>query len=355
MNEISELTKLSNELKNKTYKVTKCKEFKLNERGRQRFIFNVDIRDRVVRHALCDYIIQPNIEPYLIYNNSASRKGKGLSFAREQFEEDLHNFYLENHSNEGYVGFIDFSKFYDNIRHDKIKEYLYPKIPSEYHWLLDVILESFEVDVSYMTDEEFDDCLNWKYDQIEYHNLVTNDMKTGQKMMKKSVGIGDQISQNIGIFFPTKIDNYTKIVRSQKRYGRYMDDMYIICKDKQELISIIEGIKERAKEIGLFVNPKKTRISKLSKTFKFLQIKYFLTDKGKVVKRINPQTLTRERIRLKAYKKLLDKGQLPYEDIRNAYKSWMGNFAKLMSKKQIKNMKELYIKLFNEDLRWKKP
>ena len=34
MNEISELTKLSNELKNKTYKVTKCKEFKLNERGR---------------------------------------------------------------------------------------------------------------------------------------------------------------------------------------------------------------------------------------------------------------------------------------------------------------------------------
>ena len=33
--------------------------------------------------------------------------------------------------------------------------------------------------------------------------------------------------------------------------------------------------------------------------------------------------------------------------------SWMGNYARVMSKKQVKNMKELYKQLFKEDLRWK--
>ena len=52
--------------------------------------------------------------------------------------------------------------------------------------------------------------------------------KRGEKFLNKSVGIGSQISQSIGILFPTEIDNYVKIVRHQKLYGRYMDDSYII-------------------------------------------------------------------------------------------------------------------------------
>ena len=54
-----------------------------------------------------------------------------------------------------------------------------------------------------------------------------------------------------------------------------------------------------------------------------------------------------------AYKNLLDKGEIEYEDIKQAYMSWMGNYAHVMSKKQVKNMKKLYKQLFKEDLRWK--
>lgn len=350
---LSELVKLKEELQNQTYQVSECNKFLLKERGRQRYIFNLDIRDRVIRHALCDNILHPNFKPYLIYTNSASQKGKGLSFARKQFEKDLHNFYLEYGSNDGYVGFVDLSKFYDNIRHDKLKQAMYPKIPEQYYWIMDKILEAFEVDVSYMTDEEFANCLNQKFNQIEHYQRVISSQNSKQKMMKKSVGIGDQISQDIGIFFPTPVDNYTKIVRSCKGYGRYSDDMYIICKSKSKLLSIISGIKEQAEKLGLFINPKKTRIYKLSQTYKYLQIKYSLTNTGKVVKRINPQTFTRERKRLRAYKKLLDQNRIKYSSIQQAYKSWMGNYYKLMSKKQITRMKNLYINLFGEDLRWK--
>ena len=179
-------------------------------------------------------------------------------------------------------------------------------------------------------------------------------MRTGEKMMAKGLGIGDQVSQSIGIFFPTLIDNYVKIVRGCKWYGRYMDDMYIICKNKEELISIINGIIEITQKIGMYINHKKTKIIKLSNQYKFLQIKYSLNKKGKVVKKINPKSVTRERRRIKAYKRLFDLGKLPYKDIENACRSWMGEYSKIMSKKQIQHIKDLYFKFFDKELIWKR-
>ena len=116
----------------------------------------------------------------------------------------------------------------------------------------------------------------------------------------------------------------------------------------------IEGIQKEAEKLGLFVNQKKTRVCRLSETFTFLQIRYFLTDKGKVVKRINPKSVTRQRRRLKVYKRLMDAGKMTYPMIEQAYKSWMGAFTRIMSKKQIEHIKELYKSLYGKEPRWKK-
>ncbi len=350
---LSELIKLKEELENKTYKTSRGSEFVFCERGKKRYIHGGRMRDRVVRHAFCDKILEPYLAPYLIYNNGASQKGKGVSFSREMFERDLHNYYLKHGSNQGYVGFIDFSKFYDNIQHDKVKEEIFPKIPQETHWLLDSILKEFEVDVSYMDQEEYEKCMEVKFDSIEYHEKVSEEQQTGEKFMKKSVDIGDQTSQNIGIFFPSKVDNYAKIVRGCKYYGRYMDDIYIIHENREELKDIMENMERVANSIGIYVNKKKTHIFKLSSNFKYLQVKYTLTSTGKVVKRINPKSVTRERRKLKAYKRLLDKEMMEYEDIENAYRSWMGTFYKIMSKQQIKHMKSLFKELFGKEPKWK--
>ena len=344
---------LKNELKEHTYQTSPCSEFTLNERGKIRHIHGNRMRDRVVRHALCDEVLTPCLDKYLIHNNGASRKGKGIRFAREMFERDLHNYWLENRTNDGYIGFVDFSKYYDNIQHDKIKENIYPRIPEDTHWLMDEIIRGFEIDVSYMSDEDYENCLEMKFNSVNYYETITDEQKTGEKMMKKSVNIGDQTAQNIGIFFPTPIDNYCKIVKGLKRYGRYMDDTYFIVRTREEALEIIEGIKDQAKRLGIFINDRKTRIVKLSGTYKYLQIKYRLTDTGKVIKRINPKSVTRERRRLKAYKRILDKGIIQYEDIEQAYKSWMGDFSRLMSKTQTKNMKRLYKELFGKEPQWK--
>ena len=350
---LSELVKLKDELKTKTYKTSDGTEFILNERGKIRYIHGSRVRDRVVRHAVCDYELTPKLDKYLIYNNGASRKGKGISFSRKIFERDLHNYWLQHRTNEGYILFIDLSKFYDNIDHAKVRELVYPHISDDAQWLLDIVLDSFRVDVSYMDDKQFADIDNWKFNSIDYHADIPDELKTGEKFLNRSVDIGDQVSQNLGIFFPTRIDNYCKIVRGCKYYGRYMDDIYIIHESKEELGSILNGIKEIADELHLFINDRKTHIVKLSGKYTYLQVKYSLSDTGKVIKRINPKSVTRERRRIKKYKHLLDEGIMSYFDIEQAVKSWMGGFAKLMSKKQINNMKKLYKDLFRKELVWK--
>lgn len=350
---LSEIVTISGEIKTREYRTSKGTEFTLCERGKTRHIHGARMRDRVVRHALCDGELGPKLKPYLIHNNGASQKGKGLTFSRDLFERDLHNYWLQHRTNKGYIAFVDLSKFYDNVRHDKIREYVYPKITKEAQWLMDEVLRSFEVDVSYMSDEQYASCMIEKFDSVKYYDTIPKCQLTGEKFMPKSVEIGDQVSQDIGVFFPTRIDNYCKIVRGCKLYGRYMDDIYIIHHDLGELKDIVEGIKATAADLGLFINERKTHIAKLSDTYKYLQIKYSLADNGKVIKRINPKSVTRERRRFKAYRNLLDRGEMKYEDIEQAARSWMGSYAKLMSKKQIEHMKTLYYELFGKELAWK--
>ena len=351
---LSEINALSKEWENRTYVTSPRSEFMHCERGKARLIRGSRMRDRVVRHVICDYELGPSLAQYLIHNNGASQKGKGISFSRTMFENDLHNYWIEHGNNDGYVGFVDMSKFYDNIQHDKVREAIFPKISEPSAWLLDLILDSFKVDVSHLSDDEYAVCMETKYDSIDYHFNVPKELKTGEKWMRKSVDIGDQVSQDIGVFFPAPIDNYAKIVRGCKRYGRYMDDIYVIGETREEVRDIIRGITVKADELGLFINEKKTHISKLSGKYRFLQIQYSLQNDGRVMKKINPKSVTRERRKLKAYRRLLDRGEMTPEGIEDSFKSWLASMYKYMSNQQIFNMLNLYLSLYGGLPKWKK-
>ena len=91
---LSEIVKLKQELETRTYRTSKGSEFTLYERGKIRRVHGGRMRDHVVRHALCDAVLDEALKPYLIHNNSASQKGKGIKFARQMFEQDLHNYWL---------------------------------------------------------------------------------------------------------------------------------------------------------------------------------------------------------------------------------------------------------------------
>lgn len=341
---------IQEDLRNRTLTNGPTQEFVLHERGRIRSITSIQIRDRIVRHALCDEVILPEIKKHIIYDNCASIKGRGIGLQRKRFEIHLHKYYQE-YGNEGWILFGDFSKFYDNIIHEIAKRELLKLFDDDefVNWLLTLIFEGFRIDVSYMSDTEYASCMSNTFNKLEYRK-VPKELLTGEKWMEKSVNIGDQISQTIGIYYPYRIDNYVKYVRSQKYYGRYMDDWYIMNPSKNELENLLANICKIALEYGIHINHKKTRIVKISDTYKFLQIKYTLTDNGKVIKRINPRRVTAMRRKMKKLASKVMNGKTDYGNVENMFRGWMGAHYKLLSKKQRKNLIELYEDLFNKNI-----
>lgn len=329
MNLLRNINHTQKELANGTYEQKDFYEFSLSERGKTRHIKSMHISDRVVQRSVCDNVLIPELQRYLIYDNGASMEGKGIHFARKRLSTHLHRYYRKHKSNEGYILLIDFSKFFDNINHEPLIEAMRNKIgDTETMSFVEKLIDTFKIDVSYMTDEEYKESLNTLYNALEYAKIDEEEL-TGQKFMKKSVGIGSQISQISGVFYPTRIDNYCKIVKGMKYYGRYMDDIYIIHEDKEYLKQLLKEIEQICDELGLFINAKKTQIIKLSKGFTFLKIKYSLTDTGKVVQRVSRDSVTRMRRKLKKLRIKLDQGEIGFEDVRCAYNSWRGSVAHL--------------------------
>lgn len=290
------------------------------------------------------------IRKHIIYDNCASIKGRGISQQRKRFEIHLHKYY-QLYGNDGYILFGDFSKFYDNIIHEIAKRGLLKLFDDDefIDWLLTLIFKGFQVDVSYMSDEEYEACMTDTFNKLEYRNIPKEKL-TGEKWMEKSVNIGDQLSQVIGIYYPYPIDNYVKYVRQQKFYGRYMDDWYIMNPSKEELEDLLENICEIAAELGIHINRKKTRIVKISSKYKFLQIKYTLTDTGKVIKRINPDRVTAMRRKLKKLAVKVENEEADYDNVENMFRGWMGGHYKLLSREQRKNLIQLYEDLFSKEI-----
>ena len=348
LNLLKNVNRMIKDLQNGKYKFHPFTEFIINERGRTRKIKAMDIEDRVLLRNLCDNILVPSVQSKIIYDNGASVKGKGIDFTKRRFETHLHKFYREHTSNDGYILLLDFSKFFDNIRHDMLIEMFEELIDDER--VMDIIrqaIDMFKIDVSYMSEAEYDDCLNQLFNTLEYYYVPDSSIKESEKKyMRKSLGIGSQISQIAGIYFPHRIDNFCKIVKGIKFYGRYMDDIYIIHEDKEYLHNLLEEIKEESKKYGLFINEKKTQIKKINKTFVFLKTRYRLSETGKIIKRVNKDSVTRERRKLKSFKKQIDNGTMDIKYAKNHFKTWLGTMDKYMSYNTKENMKKEFKNIF---------
>lgn len=361
MTQLLQTAHIQQDLMQGTYTPAPGVKFPINERGHSRYITSNIMRDKTVNHLLCDEVISPSIRRYLAHTNSASQKGKGVSFHRRHFEEDLHHYYMQHGTNEGWVLFVDFSGYYGNIRHEPIiatlEEFIRreqdPEVAATAMGLIRKIFTTFEMDVSRFSDEEIEELYYGKVDPM-MNRFTDPKLLTGEKMLRKGVDIGNQVSQDVGIVHPYRIDNYISIVMGCHLFGRYTDDTHIISDSKEELLTVLEGVKRIADKYGIIINEKKTRICKLSDFYRYLQIGYSMTDTGRLIRKINPKNVTRERHKLKAYKRKLDAGKMTYEDVENSFKSWLGGNWKRMSMQQISNMSLLYYQLFERRPTWKK-
>lgn len=320
-NRLRTVNSLKHKIHGGTYKQGQGTTFRMHEYGHKRIVKALSNVDLLVQHTLCDKILTPKISPLLIYDNGASIKGKGISFTRMRLDKHLHNYY-RRYGNEGYNLLIDYRKFFDNIRHDKLLE-MYSKALKD-PWIADFIgniLKSYRVDISFTEDPDY---VNKTFNLYDYQQMPRETL-TGQRFMDKSLGIGSPISQISGIFFPLIIDNYVKTVLGCKYYGVFMDDRYLIDESKEKLIEIRNDIEKLSSELGLHLNMKKTQIVKLSHGFTFLKVKYFLTDTGAIIHRISRDVLTRERRKLKKLAVKVVRGEMDIKEYKNQYLSWRGD------------------------------
>lgn len=318
-------------------------EFDLSERGKTRHIKSMHISDRIIQRAICDEVLVPILGRGLIYDNGASVEGKGISFARRRLQCHLERF-IRRQGADGYVLKGYFSKFFDNIDHELVLKAVAEKIDDPlFMGLLEQLVASFRIDASALSDDEIS---HYETHPVDLLNFPHSD--AGRVFINRSLGIGSQISQILGIFYPTPIDRLVKVTNRCAYYGRYMDDFYVIHRDREFLRDLQAQILDEARRLKLFLNERKTGIVPLKRGFTHLKVKYNVTPTGGIINRLTPDSFTRERRRLKAYSKIVGE-RMTYREVANAYQSWRGNAAQFQSHRSVQKMDRLYNTLFVQE------
>lgn len=338
--------RLQRELLDGSYSQQKTENFILHERGRARLIRTQPIRDRVVQRSFNDSVLEPLVIPKLIYDNYASIKKRGTSRARKRFAIHLQKAFRE-YGEKGAVIKIDFSKYFDNILHRVFKEQMAAIMDGSGVALIEKTLDGFKVDVSYLSEQEFQNVESLILNCVQINKLGE---QGGEKMASKSLAVGFHISQIGGIYYPHRLDNFIKIVKGVKYYGRYMDDLYAIVKDREEARRLLQEIGVICKDLGIFINAKKTAIEPLGGWHCFLKINHKVTPTGKVVRKIHSATIRRAWRRLGVYRRLVDEGRMDFATALNGFKGWLGTYRKFDSGYKIKALKEGFKGLFRKEM-----
>jgi len=296
----SNITKLLYEILNHKYRINGYNTFYIYE-PKKRKVDALHYRDRIVQHCICDNYLTPLLDKRLIYDNSATRIGKGTSFARKRLKHFYLDYFNKNKTNDGYVLKCDIHHFFESIDHDKLKELLKKDISDR-----DILEFLFIVIDSYQFEKE------------------------------KGLPIGNQTSQVFAIRYLDEMDRLIKEKYKIKYYVRYMDDFLLIHKSKDYLKEVLNGIEKVLKDYKLELNSK-TRIYNINEFVEFLGFSYRLMPNQKIIMKLNGKRRQRFKkkmnIKIQEYKKEVIK----IDSLKQTIKSYYGH---------IKNGNYCYIKEF---------
>lgn len=289
------------------YKCVTPHEWDTWERGKKRHIKSVPIGERVMQRCLADNALIPVLGPTFVHDNGACMKYKGYDFAMRRLECHLQRHYRK-YGNEGYILLFDFSKFYENIDHNLIRSIVghYFKDPG-IRRMVDQILSTFG----------------------------TN-----------GLGLGSQISQVLALASGSSLDHAIKQDMRIKSYARYNDDGYLIHPSKEYLQQCLAQMQEICEKLHIKLNMKKTQIVKLSHGFKFLKARIYLTDSGRIIRKLPKKSIVTERRKLKKLKVKLAEGKIDYAHIEMQFQSWRSFALKFDSWWAVQNMDLLFNQLY---------
>lgn len=285
------LQKIRGELMSGRYYPKPYKQFKIYD-PKERVIHALQYRDRIVQHSLCDNILTPYMERHLIYDNAASRQGKGTHFAMDRLKLFLHKFYRQ-YGTDGYFLKFDIRKYYDSIDHSILKRLLEMAFIEDKRLLrlLSIYVDSYPV--------------------------------SGQK----GLPLGNQTSQLFALYYLDGLDRMIKEKFKVKYYTRYMDDGILLHNDKDFLMYCLEEMKTYlARERALEFN-QKTQIIPISQGVDYLGFHFYMTETGKVIRKLRTSNKKRVKRKLKRFRHAYRMGIMGREEVERSLASYRGHLS----------------------------
>ena len=281
------INSLIEQLRNKTYKISDYNEFKVYE-PKERIIQTTSFKDKVVQHSLCDNVILPRLESVFIKDNCAGQKGKGTLFGLNRLSEQMKEFYKANGFN-GYILKCDITKFFYNISHEKLKEIV------NYHF-------SYDKDICWLC------------------NLFIDSTEG------KGIPLGNQINQGFALLYLDGMDKLIKNDLQIEYYGRYMDDFYLIHRDRDYLKYCLEKITGHLKTLDLTLNGK-TQIFPFKNGVNYLGFHTYVTSTGQVIRKLKNQNKRNAQRKFLRMAKLVVSGRLSKEKFYASYNAWKNHIS----------------------------
>jgi len=307
----AEILKLENELLNFTYEIKPSVCF-VNEYPVKREIIAADFRDRVIHHFVYNRIY-PYFEKKFIHDSYSCRIGKGTLFGIKRVQKFVKSCMVEPY--ECWVLRLDVKGFFMAINRDilyklvagaksenkkqmfasqkSIEGSIMPdNLPTDYPAekiiFNEPLVKEMFASQKYKNDNPMSNDLLTSYlvEKIIFNEPLKNalykshpskwDDLPKDKSLKYSnencgLPIGNLTSQIFANIYLNPLDHFVKRELKIKRYGRYVDDMVFVHKDKQILINVIPRIREfLADELKLTLHPKKIYLQQAYKGFDFL-------------------------------------------------------------------------------------
>ena len=291
LNLAARLTELSESIRDGSYSLSDYYEFKVYD-PKIRNIHALHYKDRVFQHCLCDEVIAPLIERKLIYDKAACRKEKGTHFAMGRLSHFMSSYYWKENSANGYVLKCDIRKYFENIDHEILKNKL-AKVFSDPDILrlIFMIIDSYEI-------------------------------RPG-----KGLPLGNQSSQWFALYYLDSLDRLVKEKLKVSFYTRYMDDAVLIHQDRDYLKYCLECMDDHLRNhLGLEFN-QKTQIVPMRSGVDYLGFHFYLTDSGKVIRKMRTSAKKRFKKKLKLMKNAYSAGKMELEDITPVIVSYKAHFA----------------------------
>ena len=331
-NLLENLNLLSEELRSGTYRPQPYHVFYVHE-PKTRLIMANAFRDKIVQHSLCDNVLEPALKRSLILENFAVQAGKGTHFALNRLRDDMRSYFfsrkaandaerrsaslppLPTHLGgyaDGWALKADVSKYFYSVPHAPLKAQLRRRVADEKALrLIDMIIDTCD---------------------------------------DPGIPMGNQTSQWFAIAFLSGLDHFVKERLRVKHYGRYMDDIYLIHDDKEYLRRCRMEIERYLEGLGLKLN-QKTHIFPLRNGIDFCGFHSYVTDTGKIVRKVRKASKERAKRKMRGQKKKLDAGEIELSDAEKSYGSWRSHASHGNSYYLIRSADALFKNIFKESKR----